>query len=474
MGTTPKYALPYPELTDDADVPADVSALALAVDDVAVGRTLVDAKGDLIAGSAADVVARLPVGTNGRVLTADSAAATGISWQPGPAGSYVPVTIYDAKGDLVAASADNTPARVAVGADGQVLTADVASPAGVKWGTPPVTGIPPSIVDAKGDLIAASAPDVVARVAVGGDGQVLSADSASPAGVKWVAPVAGGAGIPPTLLNAKGDLIAATADDTPARLGVGTDGQVLSADAAQATGLKWIVAPTGGKTSWYENVYNPATPYVSGDVVTYNGVTYLAVNPSTGQTPPAVSAGSGGVGIGITLPASPTDGMEYILTDSLTAPTYAWRFRYLAAKATNKWLFIGGAPVTGEVATFQTTNSTAYADMATVGPSVTVPVAGAYLIRHTVGHCKANNAVQAGLQRFATVKLGAAAAADTEAGVCGDDNATTGGYYSLAWMGVRNLAAGDVVKMMYRYSAVVGLAEFGRRALTVEPLAVGG
>jgi hypothetical protein len=42
--------------------------------------TAIDAKGDLIAGTGADAFSRLAVGTNGQVLTADSAEATGLKW----------------------------------------------------------------------------------------------------------------------------------------------------------------------------------------------------------------------------------------------------------------------------------------------------------------------------------------------------------------------------------------------------------
>jgi hypothetical protein len=53
--------------------------------------------------------------------------------------------------------------------------------------------------------------------------------------------------IAPTIVDAKGDLIAATAADTVSRLAVGTNGQVLMADSTTATGLKWGTAGGGGK-----------------------------------------------------------------------------------------------------------------------------------------------------------------------------------------------------------------------------------
>lgn len=45
------------------------------------------------------------------------------------------------------------------------------------------------------------------------------------------------------LVDAKGDLIVGTADDTPARMGVGTDGYRLVADSSETPGLKWVPVP---------------------------------------------------------------------------------------------------------------------------------------------------------------------------------------------------------------------------------------
>lgn len=100
-----------------------------------VQETLIDAKGDLLAGTAADTVARLAVGTNDYILTADSTASTGIKWAVAPSGSGIPATIVDAKGDIIAATAADTVARLAVGTNDQVLTADSTASTGVKWAT---------------------------------------------------------------------------------------------------------------------------------------------------------------------------------------------------------------------------------------------------------------------------------------------------------------------------------------------------
>ena len=50
--------------------------------------------------------------------------------------AVIPNAIVDAKGDLLTATADNTPARLAVGSNNTVLTADSSTATGIKWATP--------------------------------------------------------------------------------------------------------------------------------------------------------------------------------------------------------------------------------------------------------------------------------------------------------------------------------------------------
>lgn len=65
-----------------------------------------------------------------------------------------------------------------------------------------------------------------------------------------VVKVAVDAKISNSLVDAKGDIITATADNTPARLGIGDNGKVLTANSSTATGLEWATPSAGGTSLW--------------------------------------------------------------------------------------------------------------------------------------------------------------------------------------------------------------------------------
>lgn len=67
-----------------------------------------------------------------------------------------------------------------------------------------------------------------------------------------------------TIVDAKGDIITATAADTPARLAVGANGTFLKADSTQATGLAWGT-PTGGNWVLIETITASASATVDFD-----------------------------------------------------------------------------------------------------------------------------------------------------------------------------------------------------------------
>ena len=75
-----------------------------------------------------------------------------------PHTGYVLESLFDAKGDLISATADNTPAKVSVGVNDTILMADSAAAAGLKW----VAAATPS-TQAFGDVAAEGTSDTYTR-----------------------------------------------------------------------------------------------------------------------------------------------------------------------------------------------------------------------------------------------------------------------------------------------------------------------
>ena len=88
--------------------------------------------------------------------------------------------------------------------------------------------------------------------------------------------------VPKSLVDAKGDLLVGTVNDTVTRLPVGTDNYVLTADSAQASGVKWAAAAGGGDP---ESNANSSTDYgVGASVGTNVKATALGHSATAGDT----------------------------------------------------------------------------------------------------------------------------------------------------------------------------------------------
>jgi hypothetical protein len=93
------------------------------------GATAIEALGDSIDGSLVD----LKGGTTGQVLSKTSNTDMDFTWVAADDTNAIQNSIVDAKGDLIAASANDTPARLAVGANDLLLTAASGEATGLKY-----------------------------------------------------------------------------------------------------------------------------------------------------------------------------------------------------------------------------------------------------------------------------------------------------------------------------------------------------
>jgi len=351
------------------------AASAQSTANAAVPKSVVDAKGDILVASANDTVTRLPVGANTYLLTADSAEATGLKWAAAgggvtavtatapiaSSGGATPVisiaaattavvgavqlsdststtssvlaatptavkAAYDLAGTKVASVTGTSPIASSGGTTPAISIADAttvvkgavqlsdststtssvlaATPTAVKAAydradtkVSSVTGTSP-IASSGGTTPAISIAD--ATTAVKGAVQLTDSTSstsittaATPNSVKSAYDLAGAA-VPKSIVDVKGDLIAATAADTVARLAVGTNTYVLTADSAEATGLKWAAPATGTVTSVTGTApiasSGGATPAISIAAATTSVVGAVQLSDSTSTTSSVLAA----------------------------------------------------------------------------------------------------------------------------------------------------------------------------------------
>lgn len=91
-----------------------------------------------------------------------------------------------------------------------------------------------------------------------------------------ISPVNGS--VPNSNYTTKGDILAASAANTPVRLGVGSNDQVLTADSTTGTGLKWATPVTGGMTLISTTTLTGATVSLTSIPATYNDLRVVIKN----------------------------------------------------------------------------------------------------------------------------------------------------------------------------------------------------
>jgi hypothetical protein len=230
--------------------------------------------GQAVATSMADLLG----GTTGQILSKATNADMDFTWINNDQGDITgitatsPLTGGGTSGSITvgiqASSTSQSGAVQLTDSTSSTSTTTAATPNSVKSAYDLANGaVAKSIVDAKGDLIAATAADTVSRLAIGTNGQVLTADSAEATGIKWATPATGGGKVGQVLSTLKTDTFSTTSSSNVTITGLS---QTITPSATSSK-ILIIVSLSAGVTN---NDGNLAMFQISGgNTATYVGDT---------------------------------------------------------------------------------------------------------------------------------------------------------------------------------------------------------
>jgi len=179
------------------------------------------------------------------------------------------------------------------------------------------------------------------RLPIGSAGQVLTVAAGVPS---WASPS------DQTPLTTKGDVF--TFSTVDARLGVGANGTVLTADSAETTGLKWAAPAGGGKVLQVVSATYAVSTSNSTSTYADTGLT-ASITPANSANKILVLVTQGGV---LKTPANAGSGVDLILKRSTTTiyePIADWGY-------TNSLLYQWGSITMTYLDSPSTTSSTTY------------------------------------------------------------------------------------------------------------------
>lgn len=147
-----------------------------------------------------------------------------------------------------------------------------------------------------------------------------------------------------------------------------------------------------------------------------------------------------------------------------------WHLRY--DLGTDRWEFVGGPELTATIATEESTSAggNTYQDLATVGPDITIPLAGDYRVQ--VG---AEASVASGLANamawFMSYRVTTGAeASDADGWRLDLSNAGQGGRFCpTSHPLTKTYAAGNIVRCRYRDGSANHSATYGKRWIRITP-----